>query len=176
MKNLSFLGLVGAIILFSAFTVSNSMSWTIAEGYSIKFTSKDPSGVFKDLKGDIQFDEDNLEASKFDVQIDVASINTGNGMKNRHAKGKKWFNAKEFPTINFTSEKFAKTDAGYEVTGILEMHGVKKELTMPFTFENNVFESSFTVNRIDFGIGSTKGMSKKVPLDIKLDVSVPVTK
>lgn len=176
MENLKFLGLVAAVIFLSAFTVNTSMEWKIAEGYSIKFTSKDPSGVFTKLDGDIAFDEANLEASKFDVQIDVASINTGNGMKNRHARGKKWFDAEQFPTINFTSEKFTKSATGYEVTGTLEMHGVKKAYTLPFTFKDNVFESSFKVNRTDFNVGSVKGMSKKVPLEIQLDVSVPVTK
>lgn len=176
MSKVNFLGIIASVIFLSAFTISSSVSWNIAEGYSIKFSSDDPSGVFNNLTGDIEFDEDNLSASKFDVQIEVASINTGNGMKNKHAKSDKWFDAKQYPTINFTSEEFTKSETGYEVKGTLEMHGIKKELTMPFTFKDNVFESSFTVNRIDFKIGSTEGMSKKVPLDIKLDISVPVTK
>ena len=176
MTKVNFIGMIAAIIFLSAFTVSNSMTFKIAEGYSIEFNSTKASGVFNDLTGDIQFNEDNLEASKFDVKIDVASINTGNGMQNRHAKGKKWFNAKKYPTINFTSEKFSKSSTGYEVTGTLEMHGVKKEFTMPFTFEDNIFKSSFTVNRIDFNIGSTKGMAKKVPQEIQLDIAVPVVK
>ena len=176
MAKVNFLGMVVAIIFLSAFTVSNSMTWNIADGYSIKFSSENPSGVFTKLTGDIEFDEDNLSESKFDVQIDVASINTGNGMKNKHAKSKKWFDAEQYPTINFTSKHFTKSSTGYEVKGTLEMHGIKKEFTMPFTFKDHIFESSFTVNRTDFNIGSTKGMSKKVPLEIQLDISVPVTK
>ncbi len=176
MTKVGYVGMILAIISLSAFTFNNSVSWRIADDYSIKFSSKNPSGVFTKLTGDIEFDEDNLSASKFDVKIDVASINTGNGMKNRHAKGAKWFDAEQYPTINFTSEKFAKSSTGYEVTGMLEMHGIKKEFTMPFTFKDNVFESSFTVNRTDFNIGATKGMAKKVPLEITLDIAVPVTK
>jgi polyisoprenoid-binding protein YceI len=176
MTKVGYVGMILAVISLSAFTFNNSVSWRIADDYSIKFSSKNPSGVFTKLTGDIEFDEDNLSASKFDVKIDVASINTGNGMKNRHAKGAKWFDAEQYPTINFTSEKFAKSSTGYEVTGMLEMHGIKKEFTMPFTFKDNVFESSFTVNRTDFNIGATKGMAKKVPLEITLDIAVPVTK
>ena len=176
MTKVGYVGMILAVISLSAFTFNNSVSWRIADDYSIKFSSKNPSGVFTKLTGDIEFDEDNLSASKFDVKIDVASINTGNGMKNRHAKGAKWFDAEQYPTINFTSEKFAKSSTGYEVTGMLEMHGIKKEFTMPFTFKDNVFESSFTVNRTDFNIGATKGRAKKVPLEITLDIAVPVTK
>ncbi|MFK7970135.1 MAG: YceI family protein [Bacteroidia bacterium] len=176
MAKMNFLGMIVTIMFLSAFTISNSTTWTIAEGHTIKFSSKNPSGIFSKLTGDIEFDEDNLEASKFDVQIDVASINTGNGMKNRHAKGKNWFNAEQYPTINFTSHQFQQSSTGYEVTGTLEMHGIKKDMTIPFTFNDNVFESSFTVKRTDFNIGSVKGMAKKVPIEIQLDIAVPVTK
>ncbi|MFK8060344.1 MAG: YceI family protein [Polaribacter sp.] len=176
MTKVKFLSAIILVITLSSFTISNSISWNIADDFSIKFISKNPSGVFTKLKGDVQFDKDNLAASKFDVKIDVASINTGNGWKNKHAKGKKWFNAKEFPTINFTSKSFKKTATGFETTGILEMHGIKKELTMPFTFNNNTFKTTFTVDRTDFKIGKTTGMAKKVPREIKLDISVPFTK
>ncbi len=86
MKKIIFPMAVAATLFFSAFTVITSTNWKIADGYSIKFTSKDPSGVFKTLKGDIAFDEKNLDASKFNLTIDVASINTGNGMKKHQSQ------------------------------------------------------------------------------------------
>jgi len=52
----------------------------MAEGYFIKVAGTDAEGIFKTMSGDIQFDENNLDASKFSI-----SINTGNGMKNKHA-------------------------------------------------------------------------------------------
>ena len=53
------------------------------------------------------------------------------------------------------------------------MHGVEKEMTLPFTLSNNVFKSTFSVNRIDFKIGESM---KKVSDEIKLEVSIPVNK
>ena len=122
------------IITASAFTVIKSQNWTVADGYSVKFTSGDPSGEFTGLKATIDFDENNLAASKFDATIDVASINTGNGMKNTHAKSEKWFDAEKYPVIKFTSSSITKTAAGFEATGTLDIHGVQKQFTMPFTF------------------------------------------
>lgn len=175
MNKLSFLVSVVTVMLLSSFTIYQSVNWEIEEGYSIKFTSEDPTGVFTKMSGDIMFDEDQLENSKFAVKVDVSSINTGNGMQNKHAKSDKWFDAEQYPNINFTSQSFAKTDEGYEVTGTLEIHGVAKEFTMPFTFEDNVFNSSFTINRLEYNIGSTKGMSAKVPAELAVDLSVPVS-
>ena len=77
---------IAALIIMaaSAFTVIKSQDWKIGDDYAIKFTSEDPSGVFRGLKGTISFDDKNLASSKFDVSIDVSTINTGNGMKNTH--------------------------------------------------------------------------------------------
>ena len=168
--------LVGAIILLSAFTTFQSTNWQVAEGYTIRFTSKDPSGIFAKKTGDISFDENKLDESKFTMTVEVASINTGSGMKNKHAKNEKWFDAKQFPYINFVSDKFTKTASGYQVTGTLEMHGVKKEVSIPFTFANNTFIGSFNVNRLDYKVGGSTGMSGKASTDIKIDLSVPVSK
>ena len=175
MKSIKNIILTGSILVLSAFTISSSINWTISEGYEIKFSSStgDPEGIFKTINEDIQFDENDLASSKCNFKVDVNSINTGNGMKNKHAKGKKWFDAKKYPNIEFQSSNFSKTETGYSVTGTMKMHGVDKEMILPFTFANNVFKSTFSVNRIEFKIGESM---KKVSDDIKLEVSLPVTK
>ena len=162
--------LIGA----SAFTFIQSQNWKVADGYSIKFDGGDPSGEFTGLKGTIQFDEKNLAASKFDMTLDVASINTGNGMKNTHAKGATWFDAEKYPTIGFVSSAITKTADGFEAKGTLDMHGVKKEITMPFTFANNTFASNIEVNRMDFNLDD--GKHPKMMPSLKVSINVPVTK
>lgn len=174
MKKQTYLLSTIALILTSAFTIIQSQDWKIAEGYSIKFDGGDPSGEFTGLKGTIQFDEKNLTASKFDMTLDVASINTGNGMKNTHAKGANWFDAEKYPTINFTSSAITKTSSGFDATGTLEMHGVKKEVTIPFTFANNTFDGAFDVNRMDFNLDD--GKHPKMLPSLKVTIHVPVTK
>ncbi len=176
MTQFKLIGLITAVVFLSAFTIANRASYTIDKEFSIKFSNKKASGDFDEFSGDIVFDEENLEESKFDVEIVTKSIGTGNWLKNRHAKGKGWFNANEYPTINFTSSKISKSEVGYVVTGTLNMHGIQKEIKMPFTFIDNVFRSSFTVDRTDYNIGGTTGMSGKVPHEIQLDIAVPVSK
>jgi len=177
MKKLIYPFVALLVLATSVFAVIKSQDWKIKEGYSIKFDAQNPVGVFTALKGDIRFDEKNLPSSKFDVSIDVASINTGNGMQNTHAKSEKWFDAAKYPTIKFTSEAITKTAKGYQAAGMLEMHGEKKATIIPFTFAKTpsgaVFNGSFEVNRLDFKIGEPGGKSSEV---IKLDISVPVSK
>lgn len=170
----AFLSLVVLAFVF-AFTLPQN--WVIADKYNITFTTSGVSGIFKNFSGNIIFDEQNVSASKFDVTIEVGSINTGNGMQNKHAKSSEWFDAAKYPAIKFVSKKLVKSGAGYVVTGDLQIHGVTKEQTIPFNFKRGgnggKFEGVFNVNRNDFGIGKPGGEVGEV---IKLVVSVPVVK
>jgi polyisoprenoid-binding protein YceI len=162
------------LIIGSAFTVFKSQDWKIADNYSVKFNGGDPSGEFGGLKGTVSFDPTDLPNSKFDASIDVASINTGNGMKNTHAKSEKWFDADKYPTIQFTSNTITKADSGYEANGMLSMHGVQKEVIIPFVFEENVFKGTLTVNRMDYNINTAE--PNHGAQSFKVDIQVPVTK
>jgi len=174
MKKHLYLAATIVLMSASAFTFFQAQTWKIAEGYSIKFDGGDPSGEFTGLKGTIQFDENNLAASKFDMTVDAASINTGNGMKNTHAKSDIWFDVAKYPNITFTSSSITKTSVGYDAKGTLEIKGVKKDFTMPFTFSNDTFVSNFEVNRLDFGIDD--GKHPKMVQNMKVSLTVPVTK
>jgi polyisoprenoid-binding protein YceI len=174
MKKHIYLFATVTLIIASAFTAYQAQEWKIADGYSVKFDGGDPAGEFTGLKGTIIFDEKNLPASKFDVTIDAKSINTGNGMKNTHANSANWFDTEKYPTISFTSSSITKTAAGYDAKGTMEIKGVKKDFTIPFTFANNTFTSNFEVNRLDFGIDD--GKHPKMPPAMKVSLVVPVTK
>jgi polyisoprenoid-binding protein YceI len=177
MKKIIYPVLALLILAGSAFTVISVQNWQIADPYSISFTSNDASGIFKDFKGNIVFDEQDPAAAKFNVTIDVASINTGNGLQNKHAKSEEWFDAAKYPVIKYDSRQVTRTGNGWIVEGDLEVHGVKKATTIPFGFQKTakgaVFTGSFTVNRNDFRIGKPGGDVGEL---IKLDISVPVVK
>ncbi|MFM2267854.1 MAG: hypothetical protein RL757_1295 [Bacteroidota bacterium] len=176
MKKAVFPVLVATTLVAAAFTTFNAVNWQIANGFAVKFSGKGVDGSFSKMTGDLVFDENNVSASKFSVSIDVGSITTGNGIKNKHAKGQKWFDAKQFPAIGFSSSKFSKTSGGYAVEGTLDLHGMKKTITIPFVFAGNTFKGAFSVNRLDYGVGTMEGMSKSVSNEIKLDISIPVIK
>ncbi|SRR5579871_5341968 len=166
------------ILVASAFTFVKSQDWKFGDDYAIKFTSGDPSGEFKGLKGTVSFDPANLAASKFDVSVDASTINTGNGMKNTHAKSEKWFDVTKYPTITFTSTSITKSASGYDAKGSLTIHGVTKDFTIPFTFTpsatGGVFTASFDINRLDFNINTAEPNHGASTL--KVDLNIPVTK
>jgi polyisoprenoid-binding protein YceI len=163
----------GLVILVSAFTFIASLDWKISDSYYVKFDGGDPAGEFRGLKGTIKFDPDNLAESKFDCTVDVETINTGNGMKNTHAKSQMWLDAAKYPVIRFTSKSISKTDSGYEATGTLDFHGVQRDINLPFTFTDNVFAGTFEVNRLDYDINKAEPQHGAAVL--KVSVNVPAT-
>lgn len=156
---------------------SFGQGWKILETHKVAFSNKDVSGTFDDISGTIIFDAENLPASKFNFKLKVESINTGNGLQDKHARGEEWFNAQKYPYVEFNSTKIEKTDTGFKATGKLEMHGVTKEVVIPFTFSKKgnkgTFIAKFSVNRTDYNVGK-KG--NDVADAIKITATLPVQK
>ena len=173
----TFFAIVTLFALTGLFAFTLPTNWKIANTYNISFSTSGVSGIFKSFTGTVVFDEQSIATSKFDIAIDINTINTGNGMQNKHAKSAEWFDAAKYPSIKFTSKKIVKTGAGYTATGTLQVHGIAKEVNLPFTFKKSaaggVFEGSFNISRNDFKIGEPGGEVGEV---IKVNVSVPVVK
>jgi polyisoprenoid-binding protein YceI len=171
------LSMATLLALAAVFASTLVQGWQVTDKYEIGFSSNDAGGVFKKFTAGIVFDDKNTAVSAFDLSIDAASINTGNALQNKHAKSDEWFDVVKYPVIHYVSKKIVKTATGYQVTGDMDMHGVKKEMVIPFTFQQSgnggLFKASFTINRNDFHIGKP---GPDVAEAIKVDVSVPVIK
>lgn len=176
MKKSAFILCTLSVLLLTSFNLVDATEWKLTDGYSIRFKGKKVSGFFHNLKGQVLFEENNLAASRVSLEVEVASIRTGNSLKSWHAKRPKWFDAKKHPNITFNSSKFQKAAKGYLVSGKLKMKGVEREITVPVTFLHNTFFGSFKVRRTEYQVGKMKGFSKAVSDTIQIDFTIPVTK
>lgn len=176
MKNKAFLLVSITFLLCSAFTILIVSNWQLKDKeYSIKFDTRWAAGTMQGLKGSISFDEKSLEKSAFDVSIDVNTINTGNSLKDKHAKDDGFFNAEKYPTIKFKSIKIEKLNANYQVNGNLTIKEITKNITIPFAFENKGnegnFKGNFSINRSEYNLNKM-GVGEV----IKIELVVPVKK
>jgi len=166
--------LLPILTIISAFTSVMLTDWRIDdENYVITFKTKGVKGGFKGLKGGIHFLENDLSQSKFDVTVDVNTISTGIGMKNKHALAEDFFDAGHYPTIHFVSSAVIRSDTSFVVKGYLTMKDVTHEISFPFTFkkeeEKGIFKSEFEINRKDYNLDK-KGIGEII--QIKLNVPV----
>lgn len=128
------------------------------------------------------FDYDPADPSKlaFTISASLDNLDTQNARRDSDLKGPDWFNAKQFPTIDFKSTAVNKTgDNTYDVTGDLSLHGVTKSVTVKMEMtgtgtgmRNDTrtgFQGNFTIHREDFDMNA---MSGPVGDDVKIIVAL----
>ncbi len=138
-------------------------------------------GRFNDFTGEITMDED-VSKSTVEFEVKTASVDTANAKRDQHLRSSDFFSAKQFPIITFKSTKVAMKEGEedmLEVTGDLELLGVKKSITVDVEITGRGkgrggesligFESIFTIKRSEFGM--TYGIGA-VSDDIRLTVSI----
>ena len=135
-------------------------------GFSIRHIGIVPvKGTFTQYHGTFWYDENNPANTEVQVTIDAASIETGVERRDEHLRNADFFEVATYPEITFQSTRVEQSDDQLLMTGTLTMHGVSKELDIPFTItdellypnSNTIYrgtEARITLNRTDFGIGS----------------------
>ena len=191
MKSKIFLKALSLSLLLPALALAEPVTYKVdtdhsGVGFSIRHFVSNVPGRFRDFDGVIKYDKQNPAASTVELTVKAASIDTGNNDRDEHLRGPDFFDVQKFPTLTFTSTKVAAKDADtLDVTGNLTMHGVTKQVTIPVDVLGSVktpngekagFESSFTVNRKDYGIvwnrvldagGSVLGEDVKITIAIE---------
>ena len=132
--------------------------------------------------GTLKLDKDKPESSKVNVTIQVANVVTGIPELDKHLKGKLFFDAEQYPTATFVSDKVDVLDkTAANVHGMLTLHGVSKPVTLavklnemgvnPITEKPTVgFSATTKINRSDFGIKTLiPGLSDEVGLNIEAE-------
>ncbi len=181
MQSIKTVSILWAMLLLA--TVGAAQSWTISEDYDINFDGSGAAGYFGGLRGTIVFDPNDVSTANFDVTIDPSTISTGNKTKDRHARGKSWFDVSRYTQIRFTSTQVVKKGSSFELLGTLEIHGIQKGIVIPFTFtpkpnaaNEAVFEGRFSVNRKKFDLMGPLIGGFAVGETFTVEVRVPVKK
>ncbi len=140
----------------------------------------DVEGWFDKYNLDIKGDPADPKDASIKIELDTASINTRNKTRDKHLQSPDFFDAKKNKKITFTSSKVTKDGEKYVVTGTLDMHGVKKEISIPFShtrakngagYEEDVFKGSLTINRKDYGIG-VESVAAKLSLADEVELRI----
>ncbi len=150
-------------------------------------------GQFNQMKGSIRFDPANRGETSVEVEIDVASVNTGIRKRDEHLKTEDFFDQPKYPTIGFKSTRVDfLDDRRCRVSGSLTIHGTTRPVTFegeyagprrnPYGNETTIgFSGSTTVNREEFGImwgsepmeggGLVAGKDVQIFIDIEADLA-----
>ena len=137
-------------------------------------------GRFNDFAGTFLLNADSPADSSVEITIQTASIDSGNGGRDKHLRSPDFFNVEQFPTATFSSTSVRKTgDTTYEVTGDFTLNGTTKPITVTINntgegqgrggVEIAGFETTFTFNRLDYGLGRPGGVGEDVRLTVSCE-------
>ena len=175
-------GAVGLATLSVAAFYPILINWQILSSKaSVKFSmlahGQTLVGSFQQLGGTIQFDPQKPEEARFDCQIPISTIETGNEKRNGHLQAERWFDAAKYPTIGVKSVAVTGNEKdGFRMRAKVEIKGESREVDFPFQFiresdETGMFKGSFQVKRTDFAVGKA---DQEVGDDVIIQLEVPV--
>ena len=153
---------VAALLCSAANAYAQRVSVVDTDKSAITFVSKQMNvpveGKFGKFSAQLAFDPAQPSQGRVQVDVDLASIDTGSEEANDEVKSKGWFDVKNYPTARFVSSSVKSLGAGrYEVAGKLTIKGRSKDVTAPFTYKSagagGMFEGSLALKRLDYGIG-----------------------
>jgi len=114
-------------------------------------------GHFEKFDAAIAYDPAHLDASKFDVTVDLASARTGDSDRDTALPGSDFFDVAKFPKAHFVTTAFHQNGGTVTADGNLTLHGVTKPVSLTVNFTPNgkaaTLDVKGTVPRLDFGVG-----------------------
>ena len=140
------------------------------------------SGKFTDFTVTLNNDEKDITKSSVNVVIKAASINTGIPARDTDLRSAEFFEVEKYPEITFQSKRIEKKGKQLFAVGTFTMHGVSKEITLPFQITgvskdpaskkmNLGYSARMVLNRRDFGINWTH---PKVPNFVGDNVEIEI--
>ena len=126
--------------------------------FSGTFQGEQFNGSFGKFNAQISYDPANLDASKFDVIIDLASVTTGDKDRDDALPGPEFFNVGKFPSAHFVTRQFKRAGDEVIAEGTLTIKGIDKPVDLTVTFDAKdtgaTLDVSTEVKRLDFDVGS----------------------
>ena len=166
-------------------------TWTIDHahsevGFSVKhLLISTVRGRFGAFEGTLTASDETFSDAKLAFSADVASITTGNAMRDGHLQSPDFFDAASNPKVTFVSKSFTKTgEKTYDITGDFTMRGVTKELTVNAVLNGSAtdaygkrvtsFDVSGTIKRTDYGV-NWNAVLEAGGLSVSEDVTLEAT-
>jgi polyisoprenoid-binding protein YceI len=146
-------------------TAGSSVGFEITE-----FLVNTVSGKFRTFSGKVTVG-DTLATSRIEATVDVASIDTGVGMRDRHLVEPDYFDAARFPQMHFASTAIWGAPDNFGIRGNLTIKGVTREVVFSARVQpTGVVLAETKIDRTAFGItaGGTIKNEARLRLQIKL--------
>jgi polyisoprenoid-binding protein YceI len=156
-------------------------SYTTLSFTAIKWKVFKEEGIFQDFNGALTYSASDPAKCKIDVTVQAVSLDTRNSTRDNVLRSDDFFDVVNYPTLAFHSARITSTGNGsYQVAGNLTIHGITKQITipvqtigvrvMPDIGEFAGFETTFTIDRREFGVLGTRWSGNTVAIDPTISI------
>ncbi|MEZ8105900.1 MULTISPECIES: YceI family protein [Vibrio] len=136
-------------------------------------------GRFNDFGGEFSYDGNNIEASKVNVTVNTASLDSNHAERDKHIRSADFIDASKFGEATFSSSKVVdKGNGKLDVMGNLTLHGKTQPITInaefigagsdPWGGERAGFNGTTRLELADFGI-AVMGSSSYVDMELHVE-------
>jgi polyisoprenoid-binding protein YceI len=141
-------------------------------------------GYFKNFSGLVSYNPTRPADTRVDLTVVAGSIDMRDSEHTQLLKSAEFFDVERFPTLHFASaSSYMRPDGTLSVTGDMTIRGVTRRMTIPVklsrtpngTAQSTAFESTFQIDRTEFGLngvpnwhGFHVSISKKVQIHIAI--------
>lgn len=178
--------LIGLMLASSAYAATEAYNIDAGHSFanfSIRHVVAKTTGSFNDVTGTVKIDRDNLANSSVNAKISVASISTRHAKRDEHIQKPDYLDAGKFGEITFVSSKVEVKSATEGVmTGQFTLHGVTKEIAIPFKVlgfgadpwggQRSGFEGHVTIKASDYGFTWMQKPNSPVGDDIEVTLLI----
>jgi polyisoprenoid-binding protein YceI len=182
-------------LLIAGFAHADTVEWKFDPshtniGFSVPhLVVSSVEGRFREASAKVALDEADISKSQVSVEINAASIDTGDAKRDEHLKSPEFFDVKRFPKVSFKSTKIAKAGPAYKLTGDLTIRDKTKSVTLdatlsapvktPWGHQARAAKISGKIKRADIGLTWNKALETGgvvVGDEVSLNVTTEVTK
>ncbi len=136
--------------------------WSVQPGARLGFEATAQGetfhGEFKTFAASIRFDPADLDGARFEVDIDLGSVDSRNSERDEMLADAAFFDSGRQPKARYVAERFVALDDGrFRAEGVLTLRGVSQPVPLAFSWqvegEGATLKGEATLDRIAFGVG-----------------------
>jgi polyisoprenoid-binding protein YceI len=127
-------------------------------GFRANAQGEDFDGRFTRFNARIRFAPDALGASRFEVEIDLGSVDSQNSERDEMLADPAFFDSATQRTASYLAERFEALDDGrFRALGALTLRGVTEPVSLDFSWSGDdqtaTLEGRATLDRLTFKVG-----------------------
>lgn len=134
------------------------------------------TGRFNKYAANIDFSPSDLANSKFDVSIDVGSVDTRDKERDAQLLAPELFDATKHPRAQYIATTFVAKGSSFEGQGKLTLRGVTRDVPVSFSFDTATeagktvatLKGTATLKRLQFGVGQGEWRSTWIGDDVQI--------